>query len=296
MMIEKESTLITFVPKSKQCIVTNVRNLESRKLVIPELENIGSLSEELNSLCLLNDNRAFCYSTRINGEQPGQIFIIDYVNRNIERRPDSQRISYGARGIFYQETDSVYIFGGVLSKSAFKYSLRSENWTELSSMEAESHTCSCALFGDNIVYSGYLHTNLYIYSISNDCHYAFRSSEEYPSIPNLTQNSAKIVTVNSNRIFIIDALGFIYESHECSASEWTILAKSRINYGYLMSYIFPYNKSIYFVIQNALYEFCFGTNIGDKRVRLKIQDISKIEENSIENDKKEKEEEDKRIN
>mmetsp|Transcript_12457 Transcript_12457/g.12517 ORF Transcript_12457/g.12517 Transcript_12457/m.12517 type:complete len:162 (-) Transcript_12457:23-508(-) len=154
-------------------------------------------------------------------------------------------------------------------------------------MESESHTCSCALFGDNIVYSGYLHTNLYIYSISENCHYAFRSSAEHATIPNLTPNSAKIVSVNNNRIFIIDALGFIYQSQECSASEWAILAKSCINYGHLMSYIFPYNKSIYFVIQNVLYEFCFGTKIGDKRVRRKIQDITKIEEYIIENDKKE---------
>mmetsp|Transcript_12457 Transcript_12457/g.12518 ORF Transcript_12457/g.12518 Transcript_12457/m.12518 type:complete len:128 (-) Transcript_12457:524-907(-) len=125
MITEKESSLITFMPKSKQCIVTNVRNLQSRKLEILEHENIGRLPEELNCICLLYGNRAFCYSSTGNEEQHGQIFILDYENGNIERRPNTRRISYGAGGIFFEGNNSVYVFGGVLSKSVFKYSLES---------------------------------------------------------------------------------------------------------------------------------------------------------------------------
>ncbi|CAG9314951.1 unnamed protein product [Blepharisma stoltei] len=170
-----------------------------------------------------------------------------------------------AGSVYYQ--NNVYVFGGSDNKKdlalAEAYDLVENKWIKLNPLPAPSRRCSCIVYKQNIIITGFNYSKLYSYSIIQN---------SYTEISSLLVRSGgnKILVSGIFRLFLIESSGAIYESEVGDENNWKKVAISNLSNNPEQIYRAYREGSIYVGFLNTDGFYKFG--LDDKKFE-KIQGI-----------------------
>ncbi|CAG9332223.1 unnamed protein product [Blepharisma stoltei] len=201
------------------------------------------------SICQVPGRGLFCY-----GNHPGKgtayILQSEYSIEKLESGPPYGNISPA----LYE--DSIYLFGGWDStglpfNKAIKYSLQNNNWSTLSDLKVNLSFVSNIVTNEGILLVGYQSAKLYRYDIESDSYFELAS---------FVASTWKILCNSSNRSFLIESSGNIYENNPRWLSNWIAIQKftDQISRAPL-TYYATYEDSAYF-LDEACNFFRFNFN------------------------------------
>ncbi|CAG9332770.1 unnamed protein product [Blepharisma stoltei] len=198
-----------------------------------ELKLLDYLEPLGSDICItqLPKGELFCF-----GDYPpsGVTFIIDE-NLRIQRLPSGTPCFYSS-AIYFNK--SVYCFGGIdnenaLSALSCRFDFNRNQWISLTPIPEADYKCSSIVFKGNIIISGFENENIWRYSID---------SNSFATIPSEFGKSKRKILINSERLYLIECEGFIYESEVGDEYTWNQITSSIIDY-YAPSQVYcSYNK------------------------------------------------------
>ncbi|CAG9331495.1 unnamed protein product [Blepharisma stoltei] len=182
----------------------------------------------------LPNGKLFCYG---NLKHYGITVLID-VNGEFEVLPSGTPCTFSSCIYF---NNSVYCFGGYyynhLTLSS-RFDLNWNRWIQLALMPKGDYYCNSIIFNGNILVSGFLNTNLLLYSID---------IESFSTIPYEFETYKRKILINAERLYLIECnMGSIYESEIGSCLNWRRIGNSIIDHDPHQVYC-SYNKGFIWI-------------------------------------------------
>ncbi|CAG9317906.1 unnamed protein product [Blepharisma stoltei] len=191
--------------------IYNTETEEVKKLqATPPLSSVNYLAQ-------LPNGKLFCFG---NDGSSGTVMLIGE-NGGVEALL-SCTPSQDSSCIYF--SNSIYCFGGLFNRSTWtlsrRFDLDQNRWIQLSPMPKADSKCNSIIFNGNILISGWNNRNLLLYSIDID---------SFSTIPYEFEEKKWKILINAERLYLIECLGWIYESEIGSAMNWGRIGKSKIN-------------------------------------------------------------------
>ncbi|CAG9316253.1 unnamed protein product [Blepharisma stoltei] len=223
----------------KASLYTIVDDNYRTNLIIYDTENqteelkIIETPEPLNlftCIAQLPNGNLFCFG---NGSCSGISLIIDE-NSRVRQLPSGTQC-YSSSTIYFDH--NIYCFGGynecgeALTLSE-RFDLNENRWIKLSPLPQHDYWCHSIIFNRNILISGWNNKNVLIYSID---------IESFSTIPYDFEAYKIKILINSERMYLTEINGSVYESEVSNEFVWRRISKSIINFSLYQVYL-TYNK------------------------------------------------------
>ncbi|CAG9320435.1 unnamed protein product [Blepharisma stoltei] len=177
--------------------------------------------DKYTSTAQLPNSEIFCFGNH--DPSSGFACIIDMKQLKVKKTLPPGAPCNSVAAVYYK--NSVYIFGGFDgSKSttlANRFDLSLNKWNKLAPLPMESFNCSCIEFNECILVSGYYHTKVYKYDLTQNNY-----SELSEAV--VDGDNHKILAVANSRAYIVENYGFILESDEMNEMVWRKIGKSTL--------------------------------------------------------------------
>ncbi|CAG9335761.1 unnamed protein product [Blepharisma stoltei] len=212
-------------------------------LSAPEILNFGTC------ITLLPNGELFCFG-KID-PYSGISLIIDQ-NFDIRVLPSGTCCACSS-GIYLN--NSVYCFGGEMMTAplplAERFDLDENRWIMLNPMEEYDYYCSCVMFNGNILITGFENKNIWRYSVEEDSY--TRISFEFADIKRKI-----LISDISERLYLIECGGLIFESEIEDDNAWKPIGSSLISNVWPVQVSYAYNgRAVYFSMNSDEYRYKF---------------------------------------
>ncbi|CAG9330130.1 unnamed protein product [Blepharisma stoltei] len=231
---------------------TETETKEVKILQTPQLLDLGTCITQLPN------SKLFCFGKR--DPTSGIAMLID-LNGGVEILPSGTPCSSSSCIYF---NNSVYCFGvynKIYLTLSSRFDLDQNRWIHLTPIPKADYKFNSIIFSGNILISGYLNRNLWLYSIDID---------SFSTIPYEFAGCIRKILINAESLYLIECdNGSIYESEVGSYLNWRQIGKSKINCNLNQVYC-SYNKG----------GICIGTDIGYFKFDFKKNRLAELKSNN----------------
>ncbi|CAG9310903.1 unnamed protein product [Blepharisma stoltei] len=239
--------VLIFIHHTNRLNAVDIEKLTKKEITVNVSENIDNRI----CMCIIPGNKIFCYGNLLNnGKYTGITFIIDSSYRVKQLSRGFPCVSSSA--IYYN--GQIYTFGGFngtcLSLSK-RFDLASNRWAQSANNSMKWRACSIAIFLDQFIIAGFGETKAFIYDPLLD-------SFSLLPLETLVKSSIKVNCVANDRAYVIDSLGYVYESDPFNLYSWSQFVNAAMIGTFIFSYPVIYKDSLYFVLDYKLYRFYFS--------------------------------------